>query len=155
MARSLQTIHNSGQPYSLKISESEILHLQDLFLTPGFHELKFVNLKTARLQLYTILEALQFYHRPAALSTASASFKAPLTDLYGELLQAGCLTTTGLTSSCRVEALSNFCLQQFHYDFLWIEDPAHLATYSWYQPFCDLLADYRFDQLLPICLVQI
>jgi hypothetical protein len=151
MERILQPPRVDTNLYNQKISENEILYLQDLFLTPGFHKLKFANLKTAREQLYTILDSLQFYQNAAGLSLQVLGLREDITDLYAEILQTGCLNDPDHYTS---ENLVNFCLNNFYYDFLWIENPQALETTQWYQQLLELLSDFKLDQLIPICLVE-
>jgi len=152
MERLLQQFNANSDLYNQKISEVEILYLQDLFLTPGFHKIKFTNLKVARNQLYTILDSLKFYQNTAALSLQTTGFREDLTDLYSELLQYGCLDTPENSSN---ENLVSFCLDNFYYDFLWIENPQTLEINQWYQQLLEFIADFKLDQLIPICLVEL
>ena len=152
MEHRLQQSNVSSNFYNQKISEIEILHLQDLFLTPGLHKIKFSNLKIARYQLYTILDSLKFYKNAAALSLQTTGFREDLTDLYSELLQCGCLDTPESSSN---ENLVNFCLDNFYYDFLWIESPQALEINQWYQQLLEFITDFKLDQLIPICLVEV
>lgn len=151
MERILQQPHASSDLYNQKISENEILYLQDLFLTPGFHKIKFSNLKIARNQLYAILDSLQFYQNAAALSLQTTGFRTDLVDLYSELLQDCCITAPAHLAA---ENLVNFCLNNFYYDFLWIENPQALEAKQWYQQLLELIANFKLDQLIPICLVE-
>lgn len=151
MERILQPPRVEINLYNQKISENEILYLQDLFLTPGFHQLNLTNLKIARTQLYTILDSLLFYQNPAGLSLQALGFRESMTDLYAEILQAGCLNGPDSNIS---ENLVNFCLDHFYYDFLWIENPRVLETNHWYQQLLELISDFKLDQLMPICLVE-
>lgn len=151
MERLLHKTYNSSDSYNQKTSENEILYLQDLFLTPGFHKLKFSNTEAAREQLYTILDSLKFYQNTAGLSLQTLGFRDDITDLYAEILQAGCLN---LSNSSINENLVDFCLNNFYYDFLWIENPPALEATQWYQQLLELISNFKLDQLIPICLVE-
>lgn len=129
------------------VSEHEILELQDLFLTPGFNYLTVPSVQAGRELISSFLHSLQHYSQIACLSAGSAELPRDISSLHDEMAFYGALALSH-------NALESFLLEQFHYDFLWIESSPELMQTAWYGYFEQKLSDFNIASTMPILVVS-
>lgn len=129
------------------VSEHEILELQDLFLTPGFNYLELPSSEAGRELVTSFLNSLQHYSQIACLTTRPEALPQATTSLHDEMAFSGALAL----SHSRLDA---FLLEQFHYDFLWIECTPDLLESPWYGYFEQKLSDFNIAATTPVLLVS-
>lgn len=126
--------------------EQEILKLQENFLKNGFHYVQIPDAESGRMLIKTFLTSLGCYHNVAHLTLDQMAQMCAVTDLYGELVAyAG--------EHSMVERLDEFMVEQFFYDFLWIELSEQLSQKQWFEVFKRKLIDLHIVDTLPIMLL--
>jgi len=122
-----------------KLTETDILSLQDAFLTTGFHSIEFTDQAAGRNLIKNFLHSLPTYRSIACL-TLDNGLDLPNTvfDLYASLYNDG----------LSEQAIEEFFINDFYYDFMWIEISATLLSEPWYKHFCKIMAQY--EKQMPI-----
>lgn len=128
-------------------SESEILDLQEMFLTTGFHIMVVKNLLIGRSIIQKLLTSLNYYHEIGYLSVSSCELEEHCTNLYSSLIDFGCFDEF---SQYNFDA---YFIDQFYIDFLVIECTQSLLALPWYQYFEASLKRHKIDRKIPIILV--
>lgn len=127
-------------------TEKDILDLQDDFLSNGFHYLKVNDIKTGRRVIHTFLHSLKsYYHDIGCLSVADVYLPDAITDIYEILEWYGYL---------KENYLENFFIDQWYFDFLWIEATEELLLTSWFCTFSQLVEDFSFNKEIPIFIIS-
>lgn len=129
-------------------SDSDILELQDLFLSNGVHYIKVDDVQSGRLLIKLFLKSLNFYHNVACLSTSSEPLDSSVLDLYGELMVGGYFDEGA------VAQLEEFFLEHFDHDFLWLEASEHALESAWMNDVFKQVKNFKLEQLLPILVVS-
>ena len=129
-------------------SEYEILDLQDKFLNNGLHYITVCNLDFGRSLINRFLRSLNCYHNNAILTISNPVGDGSTTDLYYELLQGGYI------NSSTNKDFDEFFIDQFYYDFMWIEACHELVDQSWFSDFFSKMASYKIDQHIPVLVIS-
>lgn len=140
MQRSGTTAHDiAHKEGNSRLTETDILSLQDAFLTTGFHSIQCADQAEGRSLIEAFLASLPM-HRSIACLTLENGLDLPNTvfDLYASLYN------DGLTE----QSIEEFFINDFYYDFMWIEISEPLLTAPWYEHFCSIMALY--EQQMPI-----
>lgn len=140
-------IHQDAYFLSEQFSENDVLHLQNIFLTPGVHEVYVLDLAKARKKMDRFLKALQYHHKAACVSLQPLYLSDDIADIVQILL-----TDDHLISS---NSLTLFFLDHFYFDFLWIEESEELLSCVWYEQFKQHLEDFNFNKSISIIKVRI
>jgi hypothetical protein len=128
-------------------SEQDILELQDVFLTPGFNYLSVPSVVQGRRIIRSVLDSLNCFSPVACLTTNSIKLRSDIISLYDEMALAGALALSH-------SALESFLLEQFNYDFLWIECSYELMQAPWFCYFEQKLLDFNIAAQQPILFVE-
>ena len=123
-------------------SEDDILYLQDLFLTPGTHQIVVDNFSKIREIISQILQSLQYYHKIACLSFVNLSLEPKICDMVQVLMSEDYFVSK--------ERFALFFLDHFDFDFLWIEETPELLDSIWYEQFKQHLNNFNFNRSIPI-----
>jgi len=127
-------------------TEQDILDLQDEFLTHGFHYLMVDNVQVGRRIIQTFLHSLKnYYQEIGCLSVSEILLPDGITDIYEILEWYGYL---------RKPYLESFFLDQWYFDFLWIEATEELLLSSWFCQFSQLLEDFMLNEEIPIFIIS-
>jgi len=135
----LETMH---EPFS----ESDVLKLQDTFLTNGIHYIKTTHLKAGRIIIQTFLQSLPIYTEIACL-TMHENLDMSVIDMYKELLDNNYLNSTDIRN------LEEFFIDQCFIDFMWIEATQGLLDTSWFAIFEQNIHDFKLCQTMPIIIL--
>lgn len=129
-------------------SESEILDLQDKFLSEGIHHIKVTDLASGRDLVDTFLDSLTAHREIACLTVSNTALESYITNIYHELLLHGYID--------RFESknLEEFFVDQFYFDFLWIECTSKLMEQSWFADFQMNLLNLKLDRQIPILMIS-
>lgn len=131
-----------------RLSEQEILDLQELFLTYGYNHLSASSLGQARTLISLFVETLHSFSRIACLTTSSLALSDNVCRLHDELALHGALAFDH-------RQLDEFLLNSFYYDFLWIECSDDLMQAPWFSYFEKKLHDYNIASSMPILFVTV
>jgi hypothetical protein len=120
------------------ISEQQIIELQELFLTPGFHQYPITTVKDARALMYTFLDALRCYQIVGCMTAnTDLPLRKSIFDINDYLWQYGYLGSSNY---------DKFFIEEFDIDFLWIEPTQH----NEFDQFKEKLAEFNIDKQIPI-----
>jgi len=143
-----------AQPFDLMMdtmegpfSESDILKLQDTFLTNGIHYIKTTNIQTGRMIIQMFLQSLPIYTEIACL-TMSENLDISVIDMYAELLDNNYLNSTDPKN------LEEFFIDQCFIDFMWIEANHELLYKNWFAIFEKNIHDFNLCQTMPIIILM-
>ena len=123
-------------------SETEILYLQNIFTTPGFHALTVSSVAVGRELITQQLGALQWHQDIGYLTADQIAICAGAQNL-GSLID----------QPIDQESLETFFIQRFYCDFLWIEATDSLLAMSWIYAFEKQLLNYHVDKMIPIVIL--
>lgn len=127
-------------------SEQDILDLQDEFLSYGFHYIKVDTVQDGRRVVNTFLHSLKSYYQAlGCLSMAEHYLPDSVTDIYELLEWYGYL---------KYNSLESFFVDQWYFDFLWIEATEELLTSAWFCTFSQLLEDFSINRKIPIFIIS-
>jgi len=138
------------------LSEYDILDLQDKFLNNGFHYVNVSDLQFGRSLVFQFLKSLNYYHENAVLTISTPIVDNSLNtinniyinDIYYELVQGSYL------DNLQHRDLDEFFIDQFYYDFLWIEVSHELIDTSWFFEFFNRLVRFKVDQHIPVLVMS-
>lgn len=131
-----------------QLSEQEILNLQDLFLTYGYNHLAAASIIEARALISLFIASFHNFSRIACLTTSSLALPDATIKLHEELALNGALAFDH-------HRLDEFLLNNFYYDFLWIECSDELMQAPWFSYFEKKLHDYNITASMPILFVTL
>lgn len=139
----LHEINVIREPYS----DTDILDLQEKFLTNGFQYFKAQNTPKGRALILTFLKTLGLYHEIACL-TLNPTHPLPeyVTDVYYDL------SSSGYLNAFEPYFLEEYFLD-FYYDFMWIEATQELLLSSWFENVVTNIITMTIDQHIPIVVV--
>lgn len=127
-------------------SENDVLYLQDLFLTPGMHQITVDNFSKIRTMISKVLKSLQYHQKAACLSFVDLSLDSEICDITRVLIVDDYLVSK--------DRLMLFFLDEFYFDFLWIEETPDLLASAWYEQFQRYLSEFNFNRSIPIIKVN-
>jgi hypothetical protein len=123
-------------------SEKEILYLQNIFTTPGFHALTVPSVAVGRELITQQLGALQ-WHQDIGYLTADQTAVCAGAQNLGSLID----------QPIDQESLETFFIQRFYCDFLWIEATDSLLAMPWIYAFEKQLINYHVEKMIPIVIL--
>lgn len=147
MSVQVSPIKGSSRIFREPFSESDVLYLHNLFLTPGKHTIHVDNINQGRLIIRNLLDSLQYYQKVACLSLQDAPLPNGVVDILATLVAEDYLVNT--------DQLTLFFLDHFYYDFVWIEETNDLIESVWYKQFERHILNFKLDSIVPIIKVQI
>ncbi len=128
-------------------SENDVLYLQDLFLTPGVHQITVDSFSKVRIMINKILRSLHYHQKAACLTFVDLLLEPEICDITQVLIADDYLVSK--------DRLMLFFLDQFYFDFLWIEETPDLLTSIWYEQFQRHLSEFNFNRSIPIIKVSL
>ncbi len=143
--------HSISVTTSLKLviapfTEQDILHLHKALLTPGFHYFHVLNVDAGRLFMQQFLNSLHYYNNIGYLAATTGTKEYNFRDILEELQENGFLY--------KPYFLDEFFIDNFDYDFIWIETTAQLYTLSWYKEFQNKLNEYNVPAHIPVVILS-
>jgi len=130
------------------LSETDILDLEDKFLTNGFHYINVSDVESGRALVYQFLDSLPCYGQRAALSVASTMLDSSITDVYYELVKSGYIDFPSHSN------MEEFFIDQFYYDFMWIEASGGLIEQGWFSEFFEKMTFFKLDKHIPVLIIS-
>ena len=120
-------------------SEQDILDLNDAFLTNGIHDITVPSIHAGRGLISTFLSSLNYYSNVACLTAHDVPHDPTIFDIYSEV--AG-------------SSLEEFFVENFYFDFMWIEALPELTSTVWFTDFEQRLLSFNIDHILPIIVLS-
>lgn len=134
---------NISKTISTPFNEHDILYLQNAFTTPGVHAIKVANLLTGRKLVKQLLNSLKWYQDVAYLASSEAVPNKEASNIISRLEQP-----------ITPEAVAQFFIEDFYYDFLWIEATSELLKEPWIASFETQLVNFHIDHMIPIIVIS-
>lgn len=125
-----------------QLSEDEIIHLSDKFLTNGIHYVTVSSLHEGRSFIKKFLRSINYYQEITFLSSDIQTHPDEFHNLYMILNQLD------------EQQLTDFLCNNFYSDFLWIELTDDLIHSSWFDTFQRSITNLGFDKIMPIMLME-
>lgn len=129
-------------------SEAEILELQDKFLSEGIHHIKVADVAAGRDLINTFLDSWTIYRELSCVTLSNMPLESYITNIYHELLLHGHIHRS------QSQNLEEFFIDQFYFDFLWIECTSRLTEQPWFADFQMNLFNFRLEQQMPIFMIS-
>lgn len=130
------------------LSECEILDIQNKFLSNGFQHIKVKNIRQGRAVVKRFLSSMGMYHDITCLTLSDIPLSKNVCNLYHELLFNGYLDHDSL------QFLEEFFIDEFYFDFMWIEASRKLLTSSWFKFLEKKLINFKLEQHLPMIVIS-
>jgi len=124
-------------------TERDIIQLQDVFLTHGFHTITVASVDQGRSLISKFIQALNYYKHIACLTTLVMPHDLDINvfNVFKVLNSYGDITN---------QAIFDFLLEYFYADFLVVEMSPELMMTPWFYNFEQQLLDFKIDTLMPI-----
>lgn len=129
--------------YDTQLSEEDILSLCDVFLTPGIHYLTFSSLKNGRQTMELFVQQLSCYRVVGYVDYLSHITYAHGMNIYELFKQYRERTVLQ-------QALDEFFLSSFDYDFIWIVHSRFERPRLFNRIFLETAINLNIDKKIPI-----
>lgn len=123
-------------------SEMDILYLQNAFTSPGVHAITVDSVQKGRELILQFLASLDWYQDVAYLSASDALPSEKATNIL-----------TKIEQPLTYETIAQFFIDEFYYDFLWIEVNENLFSEQWLAAFENQLINFHIGQMIPVIIV--
>lgn len=117
------------------LSEQDILDLQNAFLTFGYHRVPVSSLGWGRTLICSFLSSLSCFSSVSCLTYSRGILPNGVVSLHEEL---------ALATDFSSDSIDHFLLENFYYDFCWIECTPELVDSAWFKHFRQRLDDFNF-----------
>jgi hypothetical protein len=134
---------NGSKNIKTPFGENDILYLQNAFTTPGVHAIKVQDVKTGRKLVTQLLNSLKWYQDVAYLASSESVPYKRAKNIFAHI-----------TQPITVEGMAQFFIENFYYDFLWIEATQELLKEPWLSSFEQQLVNYHIDHMIPIIVIS-
>ena len=124
-------------------SEKDILFLQSAFTVPGVHTITVSSVEQGRELMHQLLTSLDWYQDVAYLASSDA---LPYKDATQVL--------TKIEQPITHESIAQFFIDEFYYDFLWIELNDSLLHEPWLHSFENQLSNFHIADMIPVIIVS-
>ena len=137
-SHAVRTIEIAPKRGDESLTEYEILSLQDAFLVNGLHSINVPNLVVGRILIQNFLNSLPMYTHNACLTLNTTDLPSHISDIYAALYNEG----------LQEQVIEEFFINEFYFDFVWIEMSDALCKAPWFGHFNKILEAY--GQQMPI-----
>lgn len=136
-------MHHSRDPREAKFfkkpySEADILELQNIFLTKGFHHIKTPNLEQGRELITLFLESLQCYYHPACFTNKGVGLKGAL----------------NISQEMHNQNKELFFHNNPFIDFMWIEMPEKMEPRQVVEKYIETCGSLQLERRIPIVVLH-
>ncbi|AXK60225.1 hypothetical protein [Candidatus Chromulinivorax destructor] len=109
-------VHNNDemQIFNFDLSEQDVLHLQEIFLTCGVHTIKTTNVATGRKILESVVGSLKYYQN-IGIITHENGVDTKVYDILRDIKNQGLMTDNIIAD------LEDFFMVHTCFDFVWVE----------------------------------
>jgi hypothetical protein len=138
----------SSRSLSLLV-EGDILYVQDMFLTSGFHFFTVDDVGLGRDFIYTFLDSLNCFSAIGCLTLSELPLAVSIDDFYHDFVDGRVIDDCSLAW-----LLDEVLLKKFYYDFFWIEVTGALKSCLWMPYFEQRLIDFNISSSMPIIVLS-
>jgi hypothetical protein len=131
------------------LTDTNILDLQEKFLTNGLHHITVPTIQDGRTLIFTFLNSLSFVlHTIACVTASGAQLPSGVIDIHKQL------SSNEGFNTLNNDYMQDFLFEQGYFDFIWVEMTPSLATSSWYVDFEKNFFDLKMDKNIPVLMVS-
>lgn len=131
------------------LTDSNILELQEKFLTNGLHHITVPTIADGRALIFTFLNSLSFIlHTVACVTTNDITLPVNIISIHEQLSKSENFNTS------HTDYMQKFFFEQFYYDFIWVEMSSSLITSTWYSDFEKNFIDLNIHKNIPMLIVS-
>jgi len=127
------------------ISELQILELQEVFLTKGFHRITVPSIHEGRTLVYTFLEALRCFQSVGCITKNKIPLEKGIFDIVSYL------DFCGFSDVSNIADQELYFIESFDFDFVWIESNKNDV---WHFYFEQKLEELNIDQQIPVIILR-
>lgn len=127
------------------ISELQILELQEVFLTNGFHYIAVPTIQEGRSLVYTFLEALRCFQTVGCITQNKIGLEQGVFDIVSYL------DFCGFNDISNIAERELYFNEVFDFDFVWIE--SHNKD-QWHLYFEQKIQELGIDQQIPVIVLS-
>lgn len=139
-------VHNDeAQIFNFDLSEQDVLHLQEIFLTFGVHTIKTTDVATGRKILKSIVGSLKYYQNIGVITDVAGSDEKS----YDILLD---LKNQDLMTDDIIANLEDFFMVHTCFDFIWVEFSGLLSP-DYVIPLQNIFTMYYAQERMPVIFV--
>lgn len=109
------------QTFNFDLSEQDVLHLQEKFLTFGIHTIKTTNVTTGRKILRSVVGSLKYYQN-IGIITYESDIDKKVYDILTDIKNQGLMTHNIIAD------LEDFFMVHTCFDFVWVEFSKSLSV---------------------------
>lgn len=141
---------------SAKFTEQELLHLHDIFLTPGIHTLRLPTIAQGREIVNLLLNSLNYYTNIGCLTVEpldiATECPAHTTNIHQKLVTTGYLKSDNQYD--KNQGFKEFIATDLYNDFIWIESTDKLNSSHYFDDFKHELHNQHIDRQTPILVLE-
>lgn len=123
-------------------SEKDIIYLQNMFTVPGVNVITVESVKKGRALISQLLTSLNWYQDSAYLASSNAVPCHNATNII-----------TKIDQPLTAKTIAQFFINDFYYDFLWIEATPDLLSEQWLADIEIQLTNFHIDYMIPVIVV--
>lgn len=131
------------------LTDSNILDLQEKFLTNGLHHITVPTIADGRALIFTFLNSLSFIlHTVACVTTEGMTLPVNIISIHEQLSRSENFNAS------HTDYMQNFFFEQFYFDFIWVEMNSSLITSKWYLDFEKNFLDLNMSKNIPMLVIS-
>jgi len=129
--------------FTAPYSENDILYLQELFMSNGIHHISVPDIAAGRNLIEMFLSSLNCFYDIAYFGSEPHTHTS-----YFDVLAHLKLYEKNAAD------LDEFFINEFYFDFMWLEQTPHFSASPRFTNFMHKLAELKVDQHLPIIILS-
>ncbi len=141
--RDCHSLADTNRAFSWPCTETDLLYLNAIFTTKGIHHIRAADELSGRLLIQNVLASLQWYYQIACVAATEEMIIAYADNII-----------TKLSHPYSDGMMEQFFLEEFYYDFVWIEMTEDLKQQAWIESFQEHLSFFQIDRIIPIIIIE-
>lgn len=126
------------------IVDEQIIHINNLLLTPGWHTFLVDSVQSGRTLLDTFLMNLHYYRDIGCLTLEQVPLSPEVENIHQQLITGHYLETFSNKD------LEHYFIESFDFDFVWIEESTELIKNPWFSLFKQKITELKIDEQIPL-----
>jgi len=139
--------HKSSKLFTLPFSEHDVLHLQEMFVSPGLHLVKASDVIEGRKMIQTILGSLNYYHNIGCV-TDVAELPVTVCNIINHIKLHKPYSDNLLLE------LEDFFTVHACFDFIWIELTQDMQKQYSLKDIQNIFNMYHVEERLPVLIMM-
>jgi hypothetical protein len=131
------------------LTDTDILELQEKFLSNGLHHITVPTIADGRTLIFTFLNSLSlFLNTPACVTASDLLLPSTIINVYEQLTQQEYF------NKADIGYMHTFFFEQFYCDFIWVEMTSSLVNLNWYVEFEHIFLDLHIAKDIPMLVIN-